>query len=247
MPFPAIFLLDSRHEEIKSVVFLQSAQDVEEAEGEEPAPRLLQGFRETGNGEQKPHHDVLVVQHDLDELGIGEGQILADVVVLLFLRQGDGAVQLVEGLVDQLEQLLAPLAAQHLDVGEMLQAEAVPLGRPLGELDHLLGDDGALRRQGLELHVVHLLGEPQALQQRRIVGMVVEDRDGCQLFESLHQHALGVQVGEAVRSGERDHALFGRPRVLDGADQRGGHIEIVYCVEPAEAQVLRPVLFVAPR
>ena len=218
------------------VLLLQGAQDVEQAEGEEAAVGFLEGLGQAGHGQHERNHLVLVVDHDLDQVLVDEAEVFLDEIEHLPVGQRHGAVDLLEGLVDDVEDLLD---AVHdvLFLVEMQELEAAALLDPFGQAQQFLGERRhVLGHRAAEFDVVDILGKAQVFDQFLVVGKIVIAGDGRLLVEALDQHALRVQVAEAVRAGERFQAELPGPG-LDRREQGGGDLGIVGGVEPAEAQV----------
>ena len=242
-PQAAVGLLDAGQVEVEDVVVFEGAQQVPPAEREEAAVGPAEGVGEAGHGDHEADHLVLVVDHGLDQVLVDEGEVLLDVIMDLALGQRHRAVDLVEGLVEQVEELHGPVQ-DILFLLELEQAQVAALADAVGQAHQLLGEGRHVGGHlGAELDVVDLLGEAQRLEQPGIIGVVVVAGDGRQLVEALDQHPLGVEVAEAVRAGHGLQAQLPRP-VLGGGEQGGGDLGVVDAVEPAEAQVLRLVLLV---
>ena len=124
------------------------------------------------------------------------------------------------------------------------QAKAAAFQDAIGQAQQLLGKGRhVVGHLGAEFDVIDLFFEALVLDQLPVVGEIVVAGDGGLLVEALHQHALGIEVAEAVRPGDRFQVQLPRP-LLHGLEQGGGHFGVVGGVEPAEAQVPGVVFFV---
>jgi hypothetical protein len=75
------------------------------------------------------------------------------------------------------------------------------------------------------------------MKQRRVISFVVAAGDGGQRIEPLDQHALRIQIAEAVRTGYFPAALGGKP-FFQSSNQGAGHLRIILAFKPSEAPAL---------
>jgi hypothetical protein len=210
---------------------------------EKMAVGLLERPGEAWHGKHEADHLVLVVDHHLQKILVHEGKILLDEVVDLSLGQGHGAVDLLERLVQQVEQFLGP-AQDLLFLGILQQAKAAAFQDAVSQAQQLLGKGRHVcGHLGAEFDVVDILGETQTLDQFLVVGKIVVAGDGRKLVEALDQHALRVKIAKTLRAREGFQAQIPRP-LLNGLEQGGDDFRVVGGIEPAEAKVLRPILFI---
>ena len=137
-----------------------------------------------------------------------------------------------------MEHLPAP--AGHLpDGGGPIDTDAEALRNAVRELEHGRHLRGDVHHA---LGPVHILGEAQALQVLRIIGVIVDDRERALVLEALHQQTLAVHVREAQGALDFLRAPLGTPG-HNGLDERLAHVEVLDEVYPAKADgVLLPLL-----
>lgn len=203
----------------------------------------MKSLGQAGHGQHEGDHFVLVVDHDLDQVLVDEAEVFLDEIAHLLVGQRHGTVDLLKGLVDDDENFLD---AVHdiLLFFEMEELEAAALLDPFGQAQQFFRESRhVLGHSATELDVVDLLGEAQVLDQFLVIGIIVVAGDGRLLVVALDQHALRVEVAEAVGPGDCLHAQFPRPP-FDRPEQGRGDLGVVGGIEPAEAQVLGVVFLV---
>ena len=137
-PLATVGFPDPGQAEIQDIVLLDGLQNMPPAQGQQSAAGLLEGLGKAGHGQHETDHLVLLVDHGLEQVLVDEGEILLDEVMDLFFGQGHGAVDLLERLVQQVEQLLG--AGQDLFfIGELQHAHAAALLDALGQAQQLFG------------------------------------------------------------------------------------------------------------
>ena len=202
---------------------------------ESAATTLLQRARERRDGDAHTHQAVVLrgVLHQGDELQVGHLQVHVDVLVNLLVRQLVVAIEILEGLVDELEDALAVAALEDIALLQFLDAQVVAFLNHLGNLAHLLRN--LVGHEYLVFHVVVVLHVSRhCLHVLGVVLVVVDGGHGSQLVESPDEHALGVHVGESKWPHHGVHALLSSV-VLNGFHQCGRHLAVVNEVYPPEA------------
>ena len=240
--FRAVFGQHADHLQVDDVrlVHLQSPQHMPPAEGQQSsATAFLQGFRQRGDGDTHAHQLVLVgrpVLDDRDEVQVGVWEIHVDILVYLSLRQFGETVKIFKGVVDKGEYLMPHASFENLFLGELADAQVVAFHDHLRDTGHLLRH--LFRNKDLELHiVVVLLPASQLLHVPWVVGIVIDGGHRSELLETLGEHSLGVEVGEAQRADHLFHSVL--PTVVfDGFQQGAAHLHIVDEIDPSEAHTL---------
>ena len=252
-PLRAVFGQHADEQAVHDVglVPFQCPQDVPPAEGPQaPVAALLQCLGQRGQGDAHADDGMVLERVVLDEgdhTQVEHLEVHLDVLVNLLLRHRAVAVEVAEGLVDDVEDALPVLVgAEDVALRELLHLQVVALHDHLRNLAELLGH-ALLRHVELVLHVVVvLLVALHLLHQLGVVGVVVFGGHAGELVEAVGEHALGVHVGEAERSDDFLH-LVASAEVLDGSEQGPHHVDVVDEVEPSEAHRRPlPLLVVAP-
>ena len=208
------------------------------AEGENAALGLTHGSGNVRHGNGEADELVLVVHHKRYQILVQYGRILLHIAVYLLLGQLGVFIQAGEGLIEHMEHFPAP--AGHLpDGGGPIDTDAKALRNAVRELEHG-------RHLCWDVHhalgPVHILGEAQALQVFRIIGIVVDDRKRALVLKTFHQQAFAVHVREAQRALDFLCAPLRAPGNYR-LDERLAHIEVLNEVYPAKADgILLPLL-----
>ena len=176
-----------------------------------------------------------VILDKRDEVEVEHLEIHLDVLVDLPLRHGRVAVEVAEGSVDDVEDLLPILiGAEDVASRQFLDLQVVALHDHLRNLHELLGH-AFLGHEELILDVVVvLLVSRHLFHVLRVIIIVIEGGHRAELVESGGEHALGIHVGEAEGTDDLGHALAAAP-VLDGPKQGATDVLIVDEVNPSEA------------
>ena len=95
------------------VGFFKARRRWNQPKGQKRASSLLHGPGKAGHADSEGYEVFLGVHDDLDEAWIHEAQVLLDVGIHLRLGQGEGAVELGVGFVDEVENIL-PVSGQQL-------------------------------------------------------------------------------------------------------------------------------------
>ncbi len=117
-----------------------------------------------------------------DEVEVEETEIRLDKLIYLLLRKFRIAIEILVGIVDEIENLLSHSALENILLGKLADMQIVTFlyhHRNLGVLlRHLI------RHHDLELHVLVIyLKTLQGLDVLRIVRVIVDGRHGTELVE----------------------------------------------------------------
>ena len=218
---------------------LQGTDDMPPAERPQTTvTALLQSLCQRGDGDT--YADTVVVGRvpvfdDAEQVQFNELEVHVHILVYLFLRHLRVAVEVTEGLVDNLEDTMTIfLRTEDVLFGQLPDVQVVALHGQLCHAFHLFGH-AALRYKDLILNVVVIfLVALHLLHQTGIVFIIIQGSHGAELVETVSQHTLWIHICEAQRTDDFLHALL-LTVFLYGIQQGTHHLCIVNEVQPAEA------------
>ena len=233
--------LDRDQSEVDDGRVLDRFEQADQRGGGQLALRLLDSPRDGGEADADADGFILLVEDDGDVLEVDDQLERRDDLRLHALGEGDGAVEVLVALVDDLEEAVAVLLDEVVDVLRFAEVEVIALH---DEIRHLLhGAVVVLGRIDLAFRPVDLLLIAQPLDQPAVVLSVVLFLKGGELVEALDEQTLALQIGEAERPADGVHALGDRP-FLDRGEELLCDLGAVDRVEAVEAHTLLMTLLV---
>ncbi len=232
---------DPREIKIDGVETFETAEDVEEAEGEQTAPGPLERPAEGRQAQKKSLEAAGPIDHQLQEARVDEPEILLLVEGLLLIGERSHTIKRLESGLQHLPELTGIF--HDISLGQAFHQPIALRFRRRHHLfcDHLKQGRHLLRELQARLDVVGFLLKTLRFDQRRIIGLVVAAGDGGQRIEPIDQHALGIEIGEAMRPGHLPAPLGGKP-LLQAPQQGAGRLGVLLAFEPAETAALVPQL-----
>lgn len=234
--FALIFGLDGHEHEVDDVVLaFDGLEQPCPSQREEASAALLEGAAERWHRDSDADELVLAVDDDADIVELENAEIHVDIIVDLLRSQRRVAVQLVVGLVDELEegQTVVGLDFRGGGIFEIAQAETLP--DDIADAHHLLGH--LVGHCHPVFHPIDILLVAEAFEMARIVGVVVDRGHSAELVEAFDEHPLVIHVAESHRADYLLHSALARP-VFDGAHHGVDNGFVVDEVDKAEAGFL---------
>ena len=156
-------------------------------------------------------------------------------MVNLATGQGRIAIKYAVCAVYKVEQFPPDILAADFLSGIAHTAETIPLRHDIRKT--AIFPIQAVRHRNAPLNPVDFLRISVTLKMFLVVGMVVESDECAQFVKALHQHSLGVEIGESQRAFNLGHSSLKTP-FLHCFEQCGRNLLVILEVNPAETHPL---------
>ena len=163
---------------------------------------------------------------------VGKGQIHLDIHVNLLVAQLGEAIDVLEGFINEMEDLTSIALLENLVASKNADVEIEAFLHQSSYLGVFLGY--GIGHDELKLHVVVvLLPTSKLFHELGIVGIVIDGGHRSELIKAIGKHTLGVEVCEAEGTDNLRHASL-TTKLSDRIKQCTRHINIVHHVYPPE-------------
>ena len=230
--------------QVNRLVIVHRLQEMEPAEREQLALRLLQSLGHERESNPERHQFILLIQHYAAHLVVDERHAHLRLMLYLLVRERD---EIVHGGNETFIVHLEEILHQSLVLLELRQTplmEIVPLLQHSGNPCHLVRTP--LIRNHLVLKPVAFLLIAEGSDEVIVIRIVVQAVERRDVLIALNEHSLLAQSVVIQRPVNLCHPVLLRP-CLGRFQQEARHFDIIDSIEPAEPRPLLGIQLVISR